>query len=102
NEHEYFNENGNSCTQQCRSFLFPIGEKNLRIIDTPVIGYTRGLKQHLSRVCILLKPNEECLTILFRFYVNELLRHLHTNVSENIIFVFTNACSTFFKSESNI
>ncbi|CAF1233505.1 unnamed protein product [Rotaria sp. Silwood1] len=113
NEHEHFNENGNSCTQQCRSFLFPIGEKNLRIIDTPGIGDTRGFEQdtknfheiltyisqyeHLNGVCILLKPNEERLTILFRFCINELLRHLHTSASENIIFVFTNARSTFFK-----
>ncbi|CAF3092176.1 unnamed protein product [Rotaria sp. Silwood2] len=116
NEHENFDENGHSYTQQCRSFLFPIGEKNLRIIDTPGIGDTRGLEQdtknfheiltyisqyeHLNGVCILLKPNEERLTILFKFCVNELLRHLHTSASENIIFVFTNSRSTFFKPGS--
>ncbi|CAF2956629.1 unnamed protein product [Rotaria sp. Silwood2] len=69
NEHENFDENGHSCTQQCR-------------------------------ICILLKPNEERLTILFKFCVNELLRHLHTSASENIIFVFTNSRSTFFKPGS--
>ncbi|CAF3867918.1 unnamed protein product, partial [Rotaria sordida] len=65
NEHEYFNENS----------LFLIGEKNFRIIDTLGIEDTRSLEQ----VCILLKPNKERLTILFRFCVNELLRHLYTN-----------------------
>ncbi|CAF1212764.1 unnamed protein product [Rotaria sordida] len=112
-EHEKFNEHGQSCTQQCRSFVFPVGEKNLRIIDAPGIGDTRGLDQdnknfheiltfisqyeHLNGICILLKPNEERLTILFRFCINELLRHLHESAKENIIFVFTNARSTFFK-----
>ncbi|CAF5138372.1 unnamed protein product, partial [Rotaria sp. Silwood1] len=94
-EHENYNENGQSCTQQCRSFVFPVGEKTLRIIDAPGIGDTRGLDQdnknfneiltfisqyeHLNGICILLKPNEERLTILFRFCINELLRHLHEN-----------------------
>lgn len=112
-EYEDFNETGCSCTQQCRSFVFPVGNKNLRIIDAPGIGDTRGLEQdtknfheiltyisqyeHLNGILILLKPNEERLTILFRFCVNELLRHLHKSASENIIFVFTNARATFFK-----
>ncbi|UJR20042.1 hypothetical protein I4U23_023176 [Adineta vaga] len=113
NEHESFNDDGHSCTQLCRSFVFPVGKRNLRIIDAPGIGDTRGLDQdaknfheiltyisqyeHLNAVCILLRPNEERLNILFRFCVNELLRHLHKSASENIIFVFTNARSTFFK-----
>jgi hypothetical protein len=93
--------------------VFPIGDRNLRIIDAPGIGDTRGLEQdtknfheiltyisqyeHLNGICILLRPNEERLNILFRFCVNELLRHLHKSASENIIFVFTSARATFFK-----
>jgi GTPase SAR1 family protein len=111
-EHENLNEGGHSRTQHCRSFVFPVGDRNLRIIDAPGIGDTRGLEhdtknfheiltyisqyEHLNGICILLKPNEERLTILFRFCVNELLRHLHVSASENIIFVFTNARSTLF------
>jgi energy-coupling factor transporter ATP-binding protein EcfA2 len=111
-EDEKFVEVGQSDTQSCRSFVFPIGDRNLRFIDTPGIGDTRGLEQdtknfqeimnyiaqyeHLNAVCILLKPNEERMTILFRFCINELLRHLHVGVSENLIFVFTNARLTFF------
>jgi GTP-binding protein EngB required for normal cell division len=111
-EHEKFSNEGQSNTQQCRSFVFPIGQRNLRFIDTPGIGDTRGLEQdtknfheiltyiaqyeHLNGVFIMLKPNEERLNILFRFSVNELLRHLHVDARENIIFVFTNARSTFF------
>jgi GTPase SAR1 family protein len=112
NEHEQFGEKGESNTQQCRSFVFPIGDRNLRLIDTPGIGDTRGIEQdtknfqeilnfiaqyeHLNGICILLKPNEERLNVLFRFCINELLRHLHVDAKENLIFVFTNARATFF------
>ncbi|CAF3261197.1 unnamed protein product [Rotaria sp. Silwood2] len=112
NEYEQFSDAGHSNTQQCRSFIFPIGDRNLRFIDTPGIGDTRSIDQdsknfqeiltfiaqyeHLNGVFILLKPNEERLTIFFRFCVNELLRHLHVGAKDNIMFVFTNARSTFF------
>jgi GTP-binding protein EngB required for normal cell division len=111
-EHESFSENGQSCTQQCRSFVFPVGNRNLRIIDAPGVGDTRGLDQdtknfheiltyisqyeHLNAICILLKPDEQRLNILFRFCIKELLRHLHKSASENLIFIFTNARATFF------
>jgi predicted GTPase len=115
-EYEKFSKVGHSNTQQCRSFVFPIGDRNLRFIDAPGIGDTRGVEQdtknfqeilnyiaqyeYLNGVCILLKPNEERLTTLFRFCIRELLRHLHLSVKENIIFIFTNARSTFFMPSS--
>ena len=117
-EHEKFCDQGQSSTQQCRSFVFPIGDRNLRFIDTPGIGDTRGIEQdttnfqeilnyiaqyeHLNAVCILLKPNEERLNVLFRFCINELLRHLHVSARENLIFIFTNSRSTFFMPGSSI
>jgi sulfatase maturation enzyme AslB (radical SAM superfamily) len=52
--------------------------------------------EHLNSLCILLKPNDERLNVLFRFCVNELLRHLHVGASENLIFIYTNPRSTFF------
>ncbi|CAF1455521.1 unnamed protein product, partial [Rotaria sordida] len=112
NEHEKFSDTGHSNTQQCRSFVFSIGDRNLRFIDTPGIGDTRSIEQdaanfqdiltfisqyeHLNGVFILLKPNEERLNIFFRFCINELLRHLHVDAKQNVIFIFTNARSTFF------
>ncbi|CAF3345741.1 unnamed protein product [Rotaria socialis] len=112
NEHEKFSVLGQSCTQQCRSFILPVGNRNLRIIDTPGVADTRGLEQdaknfheiltyisqyeHLNAICILLKPNEERLTILFKFCIQELLRHIHLSANENIIFIFTNIRSTMF------
>ena len=77
-----FGLKGESSTQQCRSFVFPIGDRNLRFIDTPGIGDSiRGFKQdtknfqeiltyivqyeHLNAVCILLKSNEDRSNITF-------------------------------------
>ncbi|CAF4030202.1 unnamed protein product [Rotaria sp. Silwood1] len=104
---------GESCTRECRSFLFRINNRDLRLIDTPGIGDTQGVLQdeknfanilafisqyeHLNGICVLLKPNEDRLTILFRFCLKELLRHLHVQARENIMFVFTNARSTSFQ-----
>ena len=109
---EQFSTEGQSATQQCRSFLFPIGDRIIRFIDTPGVGDVRGLDQdaanfqeilnyiaqyeHLNGVCIMLKPDEQRLNILFRFCVNELLRHLHKEAKENLMFIFTNSRATFY------
>ena len=116
-EYEQFKAVGESNTQKCRSFVFPIGDRILRFIDTPGVGDTRGINsdeknfqdildyiaqfEHLNAVFILLKPNEERLTIFFRYSVNELLRHLDKGVKDNLVFVFTNARSTFFMPGSS-
>ena len=113
NKHEMFSTRGQSATQQCRSFVFPIANRKLRIIDTPGIGDTRGVDKdnanlqelltfisqydHLNAICILLKPNEERLTATFKYCVNELFRHLHVDAKKNLLFVFTNARATSFK-----
>jgi len=115
--HEPTNENGRSSTQQCRSFVFPLNDRNLRLIDTPGMGDTRGSEQdkknlfeiltyishyeHLNAICILLKPNEERLTIVFRLFIKQILHYLHSSASENIIFVFTNARSTLYTPGSS-
>jgi GTPase SAR1 family protein len=104
---------GQSCTRECRSFVFQIKNRKLRLIDAPGIGDTEGILQdeknfedilayisqfeYLNGICILLKPNEDRLHILFRFCVKELLRHLHVHAKQNIMFVFTNARATSFQ-----
>ena len=111
-ENERFHDSTQSNTRQCRSFIFPIGDRNLRMIDTPGICDTMGYEQdvknfheilsyiaqykHLNAICILFKPNEERLTIPLRFSINELLRHLHVSAKDNLLFVFTNARGTFY------
>ncbi len=109
---EHYDDHGQSNTQGCQSYKFTFSNRSLRLIDAPGIGDTRGLDQdaknfehilayisqyeYLNGICILLKPNEERLNILFRFCIKELLTHLHVSARENIIFIFTNSRSTFY------
>ena len=105
---------GQSCTQQCKSYVFPFDRKiTIRLIDTPGVGDTRGLDQdrlnfdnilqYISRfdelhcICILLKPNNAKINVLFEFCIKQLLCHLQKSASRNIVFLFTNARSTFYR-----
>jgi hypothetical protein len=104
---------GQSYTRECQSFVFQIKNRRLRFIDAPAIDDKRDRPrqienfedilayisqyEYLNGICILLKPNEERLNILFSFYVKALLRHLYIHAKENIMFVFTNARSTSFQ-----
>lgn len=110
---ENVNNDGESSTQACRSYLFRIGSRRLRLIDAPGVGDTRGVDEdtknfanilayisqykYLNGICILLKPAQTRSNIYFRFCIKEILRHLHRSAADNIMFVFTNARSTFFK-----
>ena len=113
NENENVSGDGASSTQLCRSYGFRIGNRLVRLIDGPGVGDTRGVDhearnfehilnyisqyEHLNGICILLKPAVTRLNIYFRYCIKELLRHLHINAKDNIIFVFTNSRSTFFR-----
>ncbi|CAG8634285.1 9361_t:CDS:2, partial [Dentiscutata heterogama] len=105
---------GKSCTKECGIYVFPVAEnKVIRLIDTPGVGDTRGIEYdkknfenilkninyhaHLNGICILLKPNNSRLDVIFRFCIQELLSHLHKNAKDNIIFCFTNTRGTFFR-----
>lgn len=122
-QHETFNfgqtdnnekhtKTGNSVTQGCRSHVFRIGNHILRLIDTPGIGVTEGVRRdqtntthildfisqykYLKGICILFKPNEERLNPQFRYCVLELLTRLHKSAANNIMFVFTTGRATFY------
>ncbi|CAK9856758.1 unnamed protein product [Sphagnum jensenii] len=41
---------GSSCTQSCRAYRFLIGDKIVRLIDTPGIGDTRGFEQDVMNM----------------------------------------------------
>jgi len=106
---------GSSSTQMPQTYVFRHGAGgiNIRIIDTPGIGDTRGVDRdrinfqnimtHLSNldeingICVLLKPNNARLTVTFSFCIKELLTHLHRDAGKNIVFCFTNARGTFYK-----
>lgn len=101
-----------SNTQYCTPYRFPYKEKIITIIDTPGIGDTRGIQQDkinfmnilnhinnynkLNGICILLKPNNARLTITFEFCIKELLKHLHKNAKDNILFLFPNSRSALY------
>ncbi len=104
---------GQSATQEPKPYKLICGDKIIRLIDTPGIGDTRGIeqdKENMSKIlaflsnydeihgiCILLKPNNARLNVMFKFCIKELLTHLHRSASQNIVFCFTNARSTFYK-----
>ncbi|KAB0792272.1 hypothetical protein PPYR_14231 [Photinus pyralis] len=108
-------EVGVSATQSCRSYVYPIqgGKFRIRLIDTPGIGDTRGINQdninfenilsfigemqQLNAICILLKPNNSRLTVMFEFCIKQLLSRLEKSASRNLIFIFTNTRSTFYR-----
>ncbi|CAF1368304.1 unnamed protein product [Rotaria sordida] len=116
NDDEKCELTGQSSTQICHSYIFPIGNRLLRLIDVPGIGDVRGIDQdkincdhilayinhyeHLNGICILLKPNNERLNIGFRFCFKEILTHLHIKAKDNLMFIFTNGRSTFYRPGS--
>ncbi|PAV61553.1 hypothetical protein WR25_17439 [Diploscapter pachys] len=106
-------EEGASSTQHPRSYVFNIGKKSIRLIDTPGIGDTRGADvdnknlteifkfiaqfDEIHGICILLKPNNTRLNLMFRYCINELLTHLDVTAAANIAFCFTNTRGTFYR-----
>ncbi|RIB14169.1 hypothetical protein C2G38_2096597, partial [Gigaspora rosea] len=112
-EFDMVDDVGESSTQVCGIYVFHAGHRVIRLIDTPGIGDTRGIKydeknfenilknisqhKYLNGICILLKPNNARLTITFKFCIQELLSHLHKSAKDNIVFCFTNTRGTFFR-----
>ena len=104
---------GQSATQSPVTYTFNIPEITIRIIDTPGIGDCRGIEKdkenmqmimsHLSNydelhgICILLKPNNARLNVMFSFCIKELLIQLHKDACKNMIICFTNSRGTFYK-----
>lgn len=85
----------------------------MKIIDTPGIADCRGVKQdkfnmknilqflsnfkELNAICVLLKPNNAKVSVLFKYCILELLTHLNKSACDNILFLFTNARGTFYQ-----
>jgi energy-coupling factor transporter ATP-binding protein EcfA2 len=104
---------GVSATQKCKSYCMPFGERFIRLIDTPGFGDTEGIEKDkdnfvdiinyidqfplLHCVCILLKPNNARLTMVFEYCIKQLLMNLPISMSKNIVFVFTNTRGSFYR-----
>ena len=104
---------GQSATQGSKVYSFMVDDTVIRLIDTPGVGDTRGIDQdkknfenilgtlsyldELHGICILLKPNNSRLTVMFKFCIKELLTYLHRDASKNIMFCFTNSRGTFYR-----
>lgn len=105
-EDERDGSKGASATQLTAVYPVTIGNRTIRLIDTPGIGDTRGLhydKQNMADILstlsnyddlhgilILLKSNNSRLTVTFNFCMKELLTHLHRSATNNMAFGFTN------------
>ncbi|CAG8620285.1 24394_t:CDS:2 [Cetraspora pellucida] len=104
---------GDSSTLGCRVYRFCIGDKVIRLIDTPGIGDTRGVKQdkinlenilayinqfqYINGICMLFKSNQTRLKDEFKYCVKALVSQLHKSVKDNIIFCFTHTKGSNFK-----
>ena len=104
---------GQSVTQQCRSYVFPISSiAHLRIIDTPGFSDTRGSDQdehnmkmifsylnnisYVHGICLLFKPNVQQLHPYWYACFTQLFQYFGENIREHLMFCFTNCRSTFY------
>ena len=83
--------------------------KSIRLIETPGIDNQHGqfaindivnqikLYKELHCICILLRPNNARLTERFRANFERLMANLPRSAADNIVFVFTNTRSSFYK-----
>ena len=111
-ENEMTDNNGQSATQRCKSYVFHYRNHKIRIIDTPGIGDPRGIEQdqinfdnilctisqlsYLHCVCILLKPNQQRLTVTFEHCIKMLFANIDKSASDNFAFIFTNTRGTYY------
>ncbi|KAG5899641.1 hypothetical protein JTB14_036014 [Gonioctena quinquepunctata] len=103
-----FLDTGVSATQDVKTYVFPIcdGQVKVRLIDTPGMGDTRGIRQddansenilsyiaqlqELHAVCFLFRPIQARQTVFFQYCMAQIFSRLDKSASKNIIFVFTN------------
>jgi GTP-binding protein EngB required for normal cell division len=111
-ENEVLSSDGQSATQEPKTYQFETPKFIINIIDTPGIGDVRGFEQdkentrkilnaisnykELHAICFLIKANEPKLTLNFGYCISELLLQLHKNAVDNIYFFFTNSRAAFY------
>ena len=104
-------QDAQSATQAPKEHTFKIGTSTVHFIDKP--GMCEGIEKDkenfdsilefllkydkINAVCVLLRPNNDRLTVAFRFCVLEVLTHLHKSLEQNLLFCFTNSRPTFYR-----
>lgn len=104
---------GASSTQSIISYRVFMGDRYIRLIDTPGLGKTHATdkdKKNYSRLlevlselrfihafCIVLKSSNAELSVFFQNCIKQLLFRLGKDASKNMVFIFTNSRSTFYK-----
>ncbi|CAG2172005.1 unnamed protein product [Oppiella nova] len=99
-----------SAQQYPKCYKFEIGNATINIIDTPGIADTKGIDKdnnnmknilgfisnypEINAICVLLKPNNARVGVVFKYCLLQLLSHLNKSAADNILFLFTNARST--------
>ncbi|XP_076266752.1 uncharacterized protein LOC143200242 isoform X2 [Rhynchophorus ferrugineus] len=98
---------GESATQDVKTYTFLIknGQYQVRLIDTPGMGDTRGIEQddlncenilnyisnidHLHAICYLCKPQQSRANSYFQYCMAQIMTRLHADACKNFVFVFT-------------
>ncbi|CAG2173909.1 unnamed protein product [Oppiella nova] len=109
-KNEFTQDTTKSVTQYPKCYKFEIGDVKLNIIDTPGIADTKGIDkdnanmrnildfisnyQEINAICVLLKPNNARVSIVFQYCLFQLFSHLNKSAADNILFLFTNARNT--------
>ncbi|TKR94914.1 hypothetical protein L596_009145 [Steinernema carpocapsae] len=113
-ENEKLSEVGQSTTQKPKAYELTVGEDKFRLIDVPGVGDSRGVEQdrrHFDSIveeinkyakihafCLLLPSNGSKMTVTMKYCLNELFANLHKDAAKNILFCFTKARATFYKT----
>ncbi|XP_022913499.2 uncharacterized protein [Onthophagus taurus] len=104
---------GKSATIQAQNHRIPLPDGSiLNIIDTPGLGDNQGIEndhknfekvlefisemEYLHGICIMLKPNNSRLSVIFEYCLTTILGQLDENIRKNIIFLFSNGRSSFY------